>query len=293
MHWKYSLLIFSFAVAAQGEQDPSNRVKRQSCTCRPKSRCAWAVYRRSQTSGFVCDLEGGREGFCCPDIVARTSQRKTSLFSTRSFATFSPRHPTVSNNETQTTLSRVKNPERSFVQEDVVEDITQDDTDLLSTARKPQIAVRQENVVVNTTQEEIDLLSTTIVPDASRLPSVFTNRDIVLNVRQTETSFAKVDDETRGHRLNNKLKNEFKDLSDYARKILHTTIAPAESTSRLPSVVTNQDIKEILLNVRQSETSFAPVDVETQGHRLNNKAKTEFQDLRDYARKVLHMGLDN
>eukprot|EP00092_Neocalanus_flemingeri_P106254 GFUD01136320.1.p1 GENE.GFUD01136320.1~~GFUD01136320.1.p1 ORF type:complete len:229 (+),score=38.62 GFUD01136320.1:24-710(+) len=226
MHWTISLLIFSLAVAAQGEQDTSNRVKRQSCTCRPKSRCAWAVYRRSQTSGFVCDLKGGREGFCCPDIVARTSQQKTSLFSTRSFATFSPRHPIVSNNKTQNKLSRVKNPERSFVQEDVVEDITQDDTDLLSTARKPQIAVRQENVVANTTQEETDLLSTTIVPDTStsRLPSAVTNRDIqniLLNVRQTETSFAKVSDETRGHRLNNKLKKEFKDLSEYARKILH------------------------------------------------------------------------
>eukprot|EP00092_Neocalanus_flemingeri_P068549 GFUD01083803.1.p1 GENE.GFUD01083803.1~~GFUD01083803.1.p1 ORF type:complete len:255 (+),score=47.40 GFUD01083803.1:7-771(+) len=254
MHWTISLLIFSLAVAAQGEQDPSNRVKRQSCTCRPKSRCAWAVYRRSQTSGFVCDLEGGREGFCCPDIVARTSQRKTSLLSTRSFATFSP----VSNSDIQNKFLTVRNPHRSFRQEDV--------------------------------EYVKDLLSTTIVPDASRLPSVFTNRDIVLNVRQTETSFAKVDDETRGHRLNNKLKNEFKDLSDYARKILHTTIAPAESTSRLPSVVTNRDIQNILLNVRQTETSFAKVSDETRGHRLNNKLKKEFKDLSEYARKILHMG---
>eukprot|EP00092_Neocalanus_flemingeri_P033048 GFUD01035942.1.p1 GENE.GFUD01035942.1~~GFUD01035942.1.p1 ORF type:complete len:193 (-),score=40.52 GFUD01035942.1:389-967(-) len=190
MHWTISLLIFSLAVAAQGEQDPSNRVKRQSCTCRPKSRCAWAVYRRSQTSGFVCDLEGGRQGFCCPDIVARTSQRRTSLLSTRSFATFSP----VSNSDIQNKFLTARNPQRSFRQEDVE--------------------------YVN------DLLSTTIVPDTStsRLPSVVTNRDIqniLLNVRQTETSFAKVSDETRGHRLNNKLKKEFKDLSEYARKILH------------------------------------------------------------------------
>merc|ERR1739838_1164227 len=88
MPWTYFMFILSLAVSSQA-QDTSSRIKRQSCTCRPKSRCAWAVSNRSQTSTFVCDL-------------TKPSQRRRPLLSTRASiptevrvpAPFSPSPPT-------------------------------------------------------------------------------------------------------------------------------------------------------------------------------------------------------
>ena len=57
----------------------------QDCTCRPKSRCAWALASKSQAAGFVCTLPGGREGFCCPDILSRPKEVRQSILSFRSF----------------------------------------------------------------------------------------------------------------------------------------------------------------------------------------------------------------
>merc|ERR1719369_2651822 len=62
-------LLLAAAVAAQD----------RSCTCKPKVRCSWALYGNFDTSGLVCDLGQGREGFCCPDLVRRiTSTTRTS-----------------------------------------------------------------------------------------------------------------------------------------------------------------------------------------------------------------------
>ena len=75
MCWVYTVLFLSLAVSALA----------QDCTCRPKSRCVWALASKSKAVGFVCDLPWGREGFCCSDILARPKEVRQSILSFRSF----------------------------------------------------------------------------------------------------------------------------------------------------------------------------------------------------------------
>ena len=118
MRCNYTFILLSLAVSAEA-QFASSRSKRQSCTCRAKAQCAPAVSNKSQTSRFSCDLPQGKKGFCCPDVFAKNSQRRTVL-STRASVTSSSRLPSgVSNRDIQNALSKTRNPQRSSGPEDV------------------------------------------------------------------------------------------------------------------------------------------------------------------------------
>jgi hypothetical protein len=75
MCWVYTAVFLSLAASALA----------QDCTCRPKSRCAWALASKAQAAVFVCDLPGGGEGFCCSDVLSRPKDVRQSILSFSSF----------------------------------------------------------------------------------------------------------------------------------------------------------------------------------------------------------------
>eukprot|EP00091_Calanus_sinicus_P005936 TRINITY_DN16480_c0_g1_i2.p1 TRINITY_DN16480_c0_g1~~TRINITY_DN16480_c0_g1_i2.p1 ORF type:complete len:177 (-),score=42.59 TRINITY_DN16480_c0_g1_i2:134-664(-) len=80
MHCVYTVLSLMLTGSALAQDS------RQTCsTCRPKSQCAWALTSRSQAGGFLCDLPGGGEGFCCSDILARPKEVRQSILTFRYF----------------------------------------------------------------------------------------------------------------------------------------------------------------------------------------------------------------
>merc|ERR1719495_700796 len=166
MNQAYCIIVLSIVASVLAQQE--------SCTCRPKVRCAWAVARKSQTSNFVCDLGGGKKGYCCPDILAkpfvltRKSSRAPPLLSVRA-SVASP-----------VTSSTIPPP---------------------ITSTSPPIIPRRATEVEDYDTNEVE---------SPTPPEIIPGR-----------TSGEGDYETRGHRLFTKPKREFQDLRDYAKKILH------------------------------------------------------------------------
>eukprot|EP00092_Neocalanus_flemingeri_P014111 GFUD01015220.1.p1 GENE.GFUD01015220.1~~GFUD01015220.1.p1 ORF type:complete len:782 (-),score=165.86 GFUD01015220.1:101-2446(-) len=76
------------------------------------------------------------------------------------------------------------------------------------------------------------------------------------------------------------------------RTTLFSTKQSVTSSARLPTGVSNRDIQNSLSKNRNPKRASGPEDVETQGHRLFTKGRREDQDLRDFARKLLHVAED-